>query len=216
MKIFMGLCILALVSCGKDSGNGSGSGMSDQRQDEQGVYRAVLTAVNSGVSQNASLGTSTVKVQGDEFQIKINMTDTPVNVTHLQDIRTGLRCPTKEDDTNNDGFIDAAEGSKVFGELLIPLDGDLNSQAAENKNLPRSNASGNYTYSENASLSRLMSDLRTITDRELNLSGRHFVVYSIPETIKLPETVAKLEGLSRNESLPIACGKIIRILDEEN
>ncbi len=214
MKYLMGACILTLAACGKDSSKSSSQTQAELVQEEQGIYRAVLATLNPGVNQNKSFGTAAITVAGDEFKVKINMINTPGNVTHLQEVRTGKRCPEAQDDANKDGFIDHLEGSKAFGNMLIPLDGDLNSQIAENKKLPQSNSTGSYSYSETASLSRLLADLKQFSDLELNLSGRHFVVYSIPASVKLPATVAAIEGLTPNQSLPIACGKIVRIPEE--
>jgi hypothetical protein len=50
---------------------------------------------------------------------------------------------------------------------------------------------------------------------KLNLAGKTIVVHGVPGRANLPTSVSALEGRSRAESLPIACGVIQRIEEEQ-
>jgi hypothetical protein len=46
-------------------------------------------------------------------------------------------------------------------------------------------------------------------EEELDLEDRTFVLLGAPSAVVLPSTVASVPELTRNESLPIACGEIV-------
>lgn len=153
------------------------------------------------------------------------MIGTPASITHVQHIHSLSACPTMARDVNADGFLDVVEGVPDYGPILIPLDGDLNSQAGGTATNPMANRSGVYSYSETASLARMLADLQApdvdTTDvviklqpgEDLNLAGKHFVVHGVPASTNLPDSVASIHGLPGEATLPIACGTITRVTD---
>jgi hypothetical protein len=185
-------------------------------EDDIDVLRVVMTALNTQVSN--AVATGQFPLSTDEFAARISAAQMD-NVTHIQAVYTGRACPTLADDTNNDGFIDAVEGRAVYGDILIPLDNDLTTQLGGNV-FPSGSA---YEYFRSAPLVVLLNDLR-IADPDLNdlfvklaigadlaLAGRAVVIHGTAAT--LPNTVRTIGGLTRQQSLPIACGIILGVAD---
>lgn len=229
--LVMASAMLTLVACGnKESKNRNAlTGQREQaRQGEQGRYRAVLNTLNSSVSGHPS-GNAEIWVEGDEIKVQVEMNNLrPRAGGHPQHIHTATECPTMAADVNNDGFVDVIEGVPTYGPILVPLDGDLSSQAAQREDYPIASSMGSkadfgYVYQEVSSLSRLLADLRAPdenpddavvkleADEDLDLAGRHIVIHGVPDSVNLPDSVATLGTEAREETLPIACGKIIRI-----
>ena len=48
----------------------------------------------------------------------------------------------------------------------------------------------------------------------LALAGRQIVIYGVADTVDLPDSVATIKGHTKYSSLPIACGTLIKIADE--
>lgn len=219
-------CCLILPACGKKAASESSTnsdGEVMQQQETEGSYRIVLKGLNGSEAS----GAGSIKIAEDEVAVQLKMIQSHSRTKHFQSISYKGNCPTVEDDLNGDGYIDIQEGIVAYGKALIPLDDDLNSQTAGNKDLPISDGSGFYEYSGKASLQQLLQDLKKPDDEredllvklqpyeELNLAGRHIIVYGVPSSTHLPESIATRDELSPQASLPIACGEIVRINPEE-
>ncbi len=122
-------------------------------------------------------------------------------MSHLQSITTGEECPTAEHDRNADGVIDAAEGESVYGTSALYLDGDLTTQELADAIFP---SGSTYAYSQSIKLN-LMS---------VGLEGRTMVIHGVRRG-SLPATALGVMGQSPEATVPIACGKIVRVDAEE-
>ncbi|MFP5386427.1 MAG: hypothetical protein ACLGHN_10135 [Bacteriovoracia bacterium] len=229
MPIVLGTCLIVAASCGSDDDDSSASAPAPQPEEQQpdeGTYTATLTTLNAGVGGNQATGTANITIEGDQITVDMNMDGTPENIIHAQHIHLGSACPNVTADANGDGFLDVMEGIPDYGPILIPLDGDLSAQEAGANGFPMADAQGSYTYSQNATFSQLMDDLRledTNTDdaivklpqgEGLQLDGRHIVIHGVPSDTTLPETVASLGDQPAQATLPIACGQIVRSTGE--
>ena len=184
-KLIPALCLLALVSCGKKSSSSHNS--TQEQHDEmqsEGVFKAILRPYNFTAAGWIPNGMADIKIFGDEIEVKSWMDDS-ANVVHMQNIHVGTKCPSIENDTNKDGFVDFNESMKVSGSILMALDADLNSQDTGGSIYPK----GNYAYFENASLSSLRTSITQ------TLEGKVIIV----------------TGTATNPSMPIACGIIERM-----
>lgn len=206
-KILPLLCVLTLASCGGSGGGGSSKGGgSDERQREEevvnieGTYKAILRPYNFTVSGWVPSGMSDIKVTGDDIEIKSWLDDSQ-NVTHMQNIHVGTVCPGEEHDANKDGFVDFNESVRVSGNVLLPLDSDLTSQDVSNV-FPK----GNFTYFQKASVSGIKASL----NKNLNLEGKVIIVMGGAANRNLPATVSTVNGMTKELSVPIACGVIQR------
>ncbi len=220
--ILLGTCLLALASCGSDSGGSSNSSERQEQQlDDQGIYRAVLKPLNTAVAGNTT-GTVEIRIVGDDVSVLSNVVGAPAGVKHLQNITTASSCPVT--DANGDTFIDVAEAG---GKFLLPLDSDLSEQLDGMDFGPIANSSGSYIYRRSTTLSQMLADLRAFDpdpldpvvkigpDQDLKLAGRVLIVHGVDSSSNLPDTVVTTGNLSTEQSLPIACGQLVRITSEE-
>lgn len=209
---FILLSTSLLLSCGK-SGESGGLKNSIARnpalegQRDEGSYRAILRPMNNQLSGFLPSGVAEITIAQDNVQVK-TLLDDDARVIHIQSVHQGTVCPTSRHDKNNDGLVDVAEVAAAAGEVLFPLDSNLNSEAEGAGLYP---LGGAFTYVENASLAKLASDTKARTGEDLNLSGRVVLIHGVSGATKMPETVATKGTYSRQASIPIACGILQRI-----
>lgn len=224
-SLVIGGTLLLTASCGKDS-NKSGSSQSvaqAARVPEAGVYRAALRSINPKVASNIH-GTATIALKADEMYVQLDVNNAPANTMHAQYIHSSENCPTEDNDLNKDGYIDAVEAKSVYGQFLLPLDGELKTQLMESPMFPVSDNRGNYSYREWADTKELMKDLtsgqmapgmmKLAMSEDLNLGKRSVVIYGVSEGTELPESVKTVPNANRQATFPIACGSIVKISDD--
>lgn len=222
--IVLATSLLSLVACGNKNSSSSDAPTSNPLTIENGRYQATLSPINSHLAGDVS-GTATVRVKGDAMTFEVKVNGSPAQVVHMQNIHVANECPTLASDENNDGVIDAVEGAKSYGGVVIPLDNDLRTQVEKNAKFPTADFTGNYFYRQNVSMVEMMADLMAKDSDEsdnvvkvssgLNLTGRQIVIYGVDKDVALPETVAEAFGMSKHKGLPIACGSFIKIAAEE-
>lgn len=234
--LFSFLAITATSCGGSKSSSGGSSAATPARQPEvsqqqeevvqptQGMYRAVLIPLNSHLPHEI-VGTVTIKISGDDFEAQTVVRGSPAGTKHLQFINAGTVCPEAADDLNGDSFIDMIESQKKTGSILIPLDYKLASQFEGIDYGPIANAKGDYVYKRSAPLTYLENDLRApdVASNDgivklhlgelLNLSGRVVTIHGAGKV--LPASVGSLEDMKARESLPIACGRLVRLSEAE-
>lgn len=231
-RIFFLIAVLALsVSCGKKGDSSKKSNDETITQSEttevldgsniQGTYLARLQTLNGQVNGTIP-ASATFKRDENDLYAYVRIFAGGPSVWHQQNVYIGNRCPSIQDDTNGDGFIDVAEGNAVWGKIIIPLDADLSSQSAGKNFYPMSDLSGSYYYERITSFNKFFKDLKSdefVDERMTKLSnGEGFdfadkvvVIFGVAESISLPETVAT-EGRRKSfQTLPIACGIIRKV-----
>ncbi len=221
VKFISFVSLLALVACGGNGDGGSTSpdgGQHQEMQETEGEYRAILRPMNNTLSGWIPNGKVDIRISGDNVEVKSWMDDS-ANVIHIQSIHAGFRCPRAEDDKNRDGVVDYAEAMAVAKPVLIPLDGNLNSQFDGMILYPK----GNFNYFQKASLQSLMGDLTAADDdasdhfvklapgKTLDLAGRVIIVHGVANNRSLPGSVGQISGRTPQASVPIVCGVIERL-----
>jgi hypothetical protein len=222
--IVLCLSFITFVSCGgSKSGHQSNSNKSQDAEQIGSLYRAVLKPLNPN-SAGTTSGVVLLRINGDEFVVEETVANAPGGIKHYQAIMSGSTCPTL--DENGDGYIDLKEGTKTFGNRLIPLDSNLDSQFAGIDFGPIANETNAYVYRRSTSLSLMLSDLRIedpngeddlvkLQDKEnINFSNRVIVVMGMNRS--LPATVEGDDTFTPSEGLPIACGKLTAINSEND
>jgi hypothetical protein len=229
MKIcfFLIFCQLLLMSCSKREKRNLTEANSDfslHESEPMGQYLAVLKPLNEQVSGKVT-GAMTLSREEDELIGDVRFSGGPLTakVIHSQSVHSGRRCPTLEDDINNDGFIDGVEGEIVYGKILIPLDGDLNSQRMGGGIYPIADDFGSYVYSQLASYEKFKTDLYEIDldpkDQVMKIkegdiisfSDKAVVIFGISKSADLPDSVASNTRFGKFQSFPIACGILKKI-----
>ncbi len=222
--------LLTLVSCGKSDKNSSRAAVpvvsvsphvEEEQQDDQGIYKAILRPINSEISGETS-GTIEFRIEGDDVVVESSIRGAPAGVKHLQNIFVSSRCPEIKADTNKDNVIDLMEAMTQTGLILIPLDSDLSEQLDGIEYGPIANTAGSYIYRRSSTLSRILADLRSpdpdLHDsivklpegKDLMLGGRVVMIHGVKSNSNIPDSVKSISYLTKEQSLPIACGVLIR------
>lgn len=224
----MSLLILA-AACGK-AGKPTGLPYREELQADgsniNGTYSAVLFPVNINLHAPKS-GMATFTRNGDELIAKVKLDVGAQGANYRQAVYWGSRCPGIESDANKDGYLDMTEIEATLGDVIIPLDGDLDSQSGGTGNYPSGmNARGSYFYKRTASFARFFADLKeedpNSRDRVRKLEdqsgftflGKVVLVQGATSEFRIPETVSSYYGLSRESSLPVACGVFFKSDDQ--
>lgn len=231
VKIFTVIALLAVASCGKNDKNSS-----NVKPDKnppplilpnEGNYRSVLRPLNKIIKDNDVYGTGIINIKDDTFSVQLHLIRIPKSTKYIQSIHVNETCPAEISDENKDSYIDIQEGMTSFGEVLIPLDGDVSAQTPGNDFFPRANRAGDYSYVQETLLSKLLEDLhandddltdyvtKLNADESLNMEKRTLVVSAVQQIRNVPESVSLLEDQSTEAFIPIACGEIVRIKSEE-
>lgn len=223
-SILLGATLLSIVACGNGIKNHSEPSSRSMLLTEAGHYQATLAPINAHLAGDVT-GTALLKVRDDSLIVEVKVNGSPAQIIHAQNIHIADSCPTLASDVNKDGVIDAVEGQKNYGPIIIPLDFDLKTQTERVSKFPTADFSGNYYYQQNVSMAEMMKDL---TNKDLNmrdnvikiqstlgLAGRQIVIYGVAANIELPATVKTIKGQNKHSSLPIACGSLTKIAVEE-
>lgn len=208
------LTLLASLTLVTACGNGGGGGGSTagqitpalEEQSADGKYRAILRPFNNSLSGFLPSGFAEISIVGDSMQVK-TLLDDDARVPHLQSIHMGTRCPTISDDTNGDGLVDIEESYRASGEVLIPLDNNLES-LDQNTVYPMG---GGFTYTKAARTSVVEADTRARFNQNLNLGGRVVIIHGVAGGTTVPSTFATRDGLTPQASAPIVCGVLQRL-----
>lgn len=225
------LPILFLAACGVSESpsdqNGSGINQNETIMPDgsnvNGIYAGELWPVNHNLHFK-SVGWVGVQREGDQFSAYVRLKyGSKPDVRYKQGIYTGRRCPTLQDDLNKDAFIDMQEALAAIGQMVIPLDGNLDSQQDGSNIWPNGGATGKYYYNMSASFERMFADLKypdnnlrdNVTklpeDGGITFPGRVVIIQGLSEKVTLPKTVSGYGAESSHDSIPVACAVLWKV-----
>lgn len=224
LPLMTSLLILA-AACGK-AGTPTGLPYREELRADgsniNGTYSADLYPVNINLHAPKA-GKATFTRAGDELTARVKLDVGAQGANYRQAVYWGNKCPGIESDSNKDGYLDMTEIEATLGDVIIPLDGDLDTQSGGTGNYPSGmNARGSFFYKKTASFSRFFEDLKDVdpntNDRVRKLEdqqgftflGKVILIQGATADFNIPATVSSYYGLSRERSLPIACGVFFR------
>ncbi len=236
-SLVFGACVMSmLASCG--GGVKSGAGETGERPrntnpivedvpEELGLvgrYVVEFDSMNSQTGGNIA-SEAMLQVMGDQIVVHLDVKDSLPNTAHSQFIYSGTECPSVHThDTNADGYIDPIEASAVIGDILVPLDTNIDGQELGQNEFEAANMFGRYNYKIEGVLSALLADLhapdlnpndevaKLKANEKFKLEGKVIVVQGVAQTEWLPGSIRTHEGTSDRGSLIKACGKIKRVI----
>jgi hypothetical protein len=229
-SLVLGVYIMSVVSGCNEHHVKSGSGRVSDPIEELGIegkYEVKFLPLNTSLA-GISNAKAKIHIVADHISVVLDMQDSPSMTLHSQFIYTSSVCPSDIHDVNKDGFIDPQEAAKVLGPILIPLDSDLSSQMDGITEFPSSDSLGRYHYVQEGLLSHLIADLQSPDlnpkdelgklnhGQQLKLEGKVIVIQGVPEDLYVPGSISSIGTNSDRVTLPIACGKISRVLLEES
>lgn len=239
----LGLASLLLVTaCGNDSSKSGNRSSTDQTtnnntpeeeneepSDDQihGTYLSRFTTLNSNVVGVVPGSLTFYRKPGEDRMMAFLrlFAGSPATV-HPQNVHVGNRCPNMSDDTNGDGHLDINEVTAVVGKILIPLDSNLNSQAAGRNTWPVGDLSGSYHWERVVSFKRFLDDLsdthsvysdeytKLAQGEKFDFAGKVVIIQGVAKDKELPETVATIERRTPQQTYPIACGIIQKVTQD--
>ncbi|MGH8214261.1 MAG: hypothetical protein ACREPZ_00980 [Rhodanobacteraceae bacterium] len=181
------------------------------------VYVAHLHAMNTDVTRTGATGEARFTVDGDQLTIRIKVHGAPADTVHWQHFhgfKDGQQatCAGTSADANRDGIVDLIETGKASGTTMVPFDTQPAAMDVAHGTYPTADADGNYTYRETVSLKALDAAFdKQFPGQKLDLSKRVVYIHGVPDSTKLPSTVASLGPIPAQVTLPIACGRIERV-----
>jgi hypothetical protein len=188
----------------------------------QGFYEAPIWPVNVNLHLK-QIGVVGFSRLDDEARGLVKLNYGPRSVRVKISILTARRCPNLNDDLNGDAFIDIEETKKMMGQVLIPLDDNLETQ--ELGDFPATTSSGQLNYSQRASFDKLFLDLKAIDPLPMDdliklgpedgftLPGRIVIIQGASSENLLPSTVATDDTGTAYQTLPVGCAVLWKVGD---
>ncbi|MBU6529040.1 hypothetical protein OGR47_18985 (plasmid) [Methylocystis sp. MJC1] len=184
------------------------------------TYKAELLPLNEKMTGSDARGDATFTISGDRLTIRVTAKGVAPEMEHLQHFHgfnTGdrtSRCPSSRDDKNGDGVIDMVETEPVAGTTMVPFHDDPASMTIVNDTYPKAGSNGSYSYEKTVSLKALEAAFaKKFPGQQLDLDQRVVFLHGVSTATKLPATVASLDDIPAQVTLPIACGPIRKIAE---
>lgn len=187
------------------------------RAESKVTYRAVLHPMNVSTTGSQTSGEARFTISGDALTIDINVKGAPPGIVHWQHFHgfkdnRDAACPALVADANHDGIVDLIETEPAAGTTMVPFDADPAAMDVAHGIYPKASADGSYHYHSTVSLKALKAAFaKAFGDKALDLDRRVVFIHGVPDSHKLPASVASLGPIPAQVTLPIACGKIERM-----
>lgn len=177
-------------------------------------YVAHFSALNDNITGSTASGDAQLQVKGDNLLITMHVAGVSPDTTHWQHFH-GFKdghtatCATQAADANGDGIVDLMETEKASGTTMVPFDNAPAAMDVAHGTYPKASADGTYTYTQTVPLKDLQAAFGEAFDgQKLQLDHRVIYIHGVPDTTKLPASVASLGPIPASVTLPVACAKI--------
>ncbi|WP_137596742.1 hypothetical protein [Paucilactobacillus kaifaensis] len=181
-------------------------------------YKADIVPLNDNKIGTSAHGTATFEEDSDQLTITIEMFDTPANTEHWEHFHgfpddKPADIATAAEDVNHDGFVDLMETEPVSGTTMVPFDDAPENMDIPHDRYPVSDGNGHFFYTKVVPLKTLQANFESaFGSKELQLDKRVIYIHGVPQSLKLPDTVAGMVAdFDAHVTLPIAVGKIERV-----
>jgi hypothetical protein len=189
--------------------------------DPAASYSARLEAVNAAVVRSDATGEAHFKLDGDTLAIEIRMRGVPADMVHWQHLHgfadgRDAACPSAQADANGDGVVDLVETEKSAGTTLVPFDAMPAAMDVAHGDYPSADADGAYHYAARVPVQALQAAFaKAFPGQQFDLEKRVVFIHGVPADTRLPDSVASLGPIPAYTTLPIACGRIVRVIKHQ-
>jgi hypothetical protein len=187
--------------------------------DDIAIYRASLFQINPQQEFSVASGNAEIVLHEEDNRVEITLLGLGLDgVSHPAFIWSDRGCPSRAADANDDGVVDIAEGRIAYGNILLPLDGDITTQQMEPVGFPFGTAP---IYGSSAVMIDVLNAIggpdTNVNDffvpldlgEDLGLDRRTIVVHGVaPQTLVARPLAAGMQGLNLPSTLPILCGTL--------
>ncbi len=189
----------------------------DQKGPSNETYRADLQPMNATLAGHETTGETKFVIHGDKLTITVDVKNAPPNIIHWQHFHgfkggVAASCATQAADVNGDGIVDLIETEPASGTTMVPFDDSPAAMDVAHGVYPKASAKGDYKYRKVVSLKALTAAFAKAFDGQaLDLDKRVVIIHGVSADTKLPSTVQSLGPIPAQVTLPIACGRIVRV-----
>lgn len=210
--------MFSLIACNETPRSTSDNRTNDEdTTTTREAYNAQIVSLNEQITGTTTKGVADFTIENGNMHVVIKIVGSPANMEHWQHFHgfkdgTDATCVTMDDDANGDGIVDLMETEKKSGTTMVPFN-ELPAEMDIPKNTyPKSDEDGYYKYEVNIPLEKLQKKFKDEFGSEnLELDKRVIFIHGVPSDTNLPESVASLGDIPAHVTLPIACGKIMRV-----
>jgi hypothetical protein len=177
-------------------------------------YTATLKPLNGDKIGASATGTADLTVENGKLLVRIDVEGLVPQTMHLQHFHgfpdgRSASCPTAEDDTNGDGYIDLIETEPKAGTTMVPFHGHPATLEIPSDTYPLADAKGAARYEHSESVEALEAALKEkFKAPALALPKRVVFIHGVAGDAKLPDSVKSLPGVPAQVTIPVACGVI--------
>lgn len=223
-KMIFGLALTLFVFVGCNDANKKKNISNDELETEMTevkveriVYEADIVALNSEITGSETTGKATFVVEDGQMHVTIDVKGSPANMEHWQHFHgfedaSDATCATADSDANGDGIIDLMETETNSGTTMVPFNDLPAEMNIPTDTYPVADKDGNYRYEATVPMDKLEATFAEhFGDTGIHLENRVLYIHGVPANKKLPKSVASLGDIPAQVTLPIACGKIMRV-----
>lgn len=217
MRAIYFLVVLSLFAFSCNNPNKSSNQETESQENNIEIYEAQIQSLNSNVTDLQTSGKARFVIDGDKMHVTIDIKDAPPGIEHWQHFHgfpndSIAMCATAAEDANGDGIIDVVETESVSGTTMVPFNKFPAEMDIPTDTYPVADENGSYHYEVEIPLNDLETAFaEAFGDSGLKLDNRVLYIHGVPSDTNLPETVASLGDIPAHVTLPIACGKIVKV-----
>lgn len=225
-KMLLGLALALFVFAGCNNSNKKNEAAGDEldtaettteTDSDRIVYEADIVALNSHITGSEATGKATFTLENGQMQVVIDVKGVPANIEHWQHFHgfenaDDATCANTDSDANGDGIIDLMETEHNSGTTMVPFNDKPEELNIPTDTYPVADEDGNYRYEATVNMAKLGDYFNAhFGDYDIHLDTRVLYIHGVPTDTDLPESVASLGDIPAHVTLPIACGKIVRV-----
>lgn len=180
------------------------------------IYEADLQPVNSNLTGLKTVGKARFVMDGETLKVTIDVKNASPGIEHWQHFH-GFKndkiaeCSTDAADKNGDGIIDIVETESVSGTTMVPFNKLPAKMDVGADTYPKADENGTYHYEAEIPMANLASAFEDAFGGSIDLDRRVLYIHGVPSNTDLPKSVASLGDIPVQVTLPIACGKIVKV-----